>query len=124
MTVVLDHMSVAAKDKVASANWYAHLFGVTYDGPRRMYAPVIVNEGLALNFEDAETIQRRHYAFRVSADEFDSVRQRLEAAGAPYGSSDTDLNGEIYERGGLRGYYFDDINGHGCEIITPVGRTE
>lgn len=120
MTIALDHMSIAARDKVASANFYARLFGVTYNGPRRMYAPVVVNDGLTLNFEDAETVERRHYAFRVSADEFGEVRERLMATGVPYGSLDTDLNGKIYERGGLRGFYFDDVNGHGCEIITRV----
>ena len=120
MTVALDHMSVAARDKVAAAQFYAQVFGVTYEGPRRMYAPLIINQGLTLNFEDEDTIKRRHYAFRVAADEFEAVRKRLEAAGVRYGSSDTDLNGQIYERGGLKGYYFDDLNGHGLEIITPA----
>ena len=119
MTVILDHMSIATKDKVASANWYARLFGVTYNGPYRMYAPVKIHEGLQLNFEDAETVQRRHYAFKVAAEEFDVLRNRLVEAGVAFGSLDTNLNGEIYERNGLKGFYFDDINGHGCEVITP-----
>jgi hypothetical protein len=122
MTVVLDHMSIATTDKVATAEWYARLFGVTYNGPYRMYAPVRVNDGLQLNFEDAEdpaTIERRHYAYKVSAEEFEAIRQRLVELNTPYGSGDTNLNGEVYERNGLRGYYFNDPNGHGCEVITP-----
>lgn len=118
MTIALDHMSIAAKDKVATANFYAHLFGVTYGGLRRTYASVVVNEGLTLNFEDAETIERRHYAFRVSGEEFEAARGRLAEAGVPFGSLDTDLDGTVYERGGRRGFYFNDLNGHGCEIIT------
>jgi catechol 2,3-dioxygenase-like lactoylglutathione lyase family enzyme len=120
MTIALDHMSIAAKDKVASANFYARLFGVTYEGLRRIYASVVVNEGLTLNFEDAESIERRHYAFRVSLEEFEAVRDRLAEAGVPYGSLDTDLNGTVYERGGRKGFYFNDLNGHGCEILTRV----
>jgi len=30
MAVVLDHMSVPARDKIATAEWYAQVFGVLY----------------------------------------------------------------------------------------------
>jgi predicted enzyme related to lactoylglutathione lyase len=44
MNVALDHLSVPARDKVATAEFYAHVFGVRYEGPRRHFAPIVVNE--------------------------------------------------------------------------------
>ncbi len=117
MAVVLDHMSVPARDKVATAEWYAQVFGVPYDGPRRDFAPVALSPALTLNFEEGEISERHHYAFRVEPNEFRAVQERLVAAGVLFGSTTTDKDGKAYVRGGLVGFYFDDPNGHGLEII-------
>ena len=118
MTIALDHMSVPTRDKVATAEFYAQLFGVHYEGPRRDYAPVIVNEGLTLNFEHSEMLDVRHYAFRVAPEEFQALMQRLSAASVPFGSSTRTKEGEVYERDGVRGFFFEDPNGHSVEILT------
>ena len=118
MTIALDHMSVPTRDKVKSAQFYADLFGVAYEGPRRDYAPIIVNEGLGLNFEDSDNLDERHYAFRMSADEFQHVLDRLDVAGISHGDSTRTSDGSIYERAGLRGFFFKDPNGHSVECIT------
>lgn len=119
MTIALDHMSIATRDNVAAAEFYAQLFGGRYEGPRRDYAPVIVNEGLTLNFEVVEEPEMRHYAFRMAPEEFQRVRDRLTAAGIPYGNSTRTSDGTIYEREtGLRGFFFKDPNGHSVECIT------
>lgn len=118
MAVALDHMSVPARDKVATAEFFAHVFGVRYEGPRRDFAPVIINDRLTLNFEQSEVPQTHHYAFRVEADEFEAVLARVKAAGVRFGNTTSDKNGEVYARNGVRGFYFDDPNGHGLEIIT------
>jgi catechol 2,3-dioxygenase-like lactoylglutathione lyase family enzyme len=118
MAVVLDHMSVPARDKVATAEWYAHVFGVSYEGPRRDFAPLALSPALTLNFEEGEISEHHHYAFRVAPDEFRAVQSRLVADGVPFGSTTQEKDGEAYARGGLLGFYFDDPNGHGLEIIT------
>ena len=118
MTIFLDHMSVPTHDKVATAEFYASLFGVQYEGPRRDYAPLIVNDGLTLNFENVEQLDPRHYAFRMAPEEWESVKERLTAASVPFGDSTRTNDGSVYERGGLRGFFFKDPNGHSVEIIT------
>jgi catechol 2,3-dioxygenase-like lactoylglutathione lyase family enzyme len=118
MTIALDHMSVATKDKVATAQFYAQLFGGRFEGTRRDYAPVIVNEGLTLNFEEAEQIETRHYAFRMEPPEWQRVKVQLTVDEIPFGDSTRTSDGSIYERGGLKGFFFKDPNGHSVEIIT------
>jgi catechol 2,3-dioxygenase-like lactoylglutathione lyase family enzyme len=123
MVVVLDHMSVPARDKVATAEWYAQVFGVHYEGPRRHFAPVALGPGLTFNFEEGEISEQHHYAFRVEPNEFQAVQQRLVAAGVPFGSTTAEKDGKPYAREGLLGLYFDDPNGHGLEIITSDERS-
>jgi extradiol dioxygenase family protein len=118
MTIALDHMSVAAADRIATAEFYAQLFGGRYEGTRKDYAPVIVNEGLTLNFEEAEPVEARHYAFRMAPDEWQRVKERLSAGAIPFGDSTRTSDGSVYERAGLKGFFFKDPNGHSVEIIT------
>jgi catechol 2,3-dioxygenase-like lactoylglutathione lyase family enzyme len=118
MPVALDHMSVPTKDKVATAEWFARVFGVQYEGPRRDFAPIKLSEGLTLNFEQWEDCPHHHYAFRVTGEEFDAVLQRLRTNTVPFGSTTGNQDNEIYDRNGLKGFYFEDPNGHGLEIIT------
>jgi catechol 2,3-dioxygenase-like lactoylglutathione lyase family enzyme len=119
MPVALDHMSVPTKDKVATAEWFGRVFGVEYEGPRRDFAPIKLSDGLTLNFEQWQDCPVHHYAFRVTGEEFEAVLGRLQANGVPFGNTTADKNSEVYDRGGLRGFYFEDPNGHGLEIITP-----
>ncbi len=118
MTIALDHMSIPTTDNVATAEFYAQLFAGRYEGTRRDYAPVIVNDGLTLNFEHADPVEVRHYAYRMTPDEWQNVKDRLSAAAIPYGDSTRTSDGSIYERGGLKGFFFKDPNGHSVEIIT------
>lgn len=120
MAVALDHMSIPARDKVATAQFYARVFGVTYDGPRRHFAPVRLSDGLTLNFEESTVPEVHHYAFRATPEEFEAVLGRLKGNAIPFGSTTTESNGEVYCREGLRGFYFEDPNGHGLELIAPV----
>lgn len=119
MAVFLDHMTVYTDDKQASAEFFATVFGAKPQELRRAFAPVQINEGLTINFEEAETFKRGHYAFRVADAEFSAILERLKAAGVPYGSTTAGHDGDVYDRGGLRGFYFDDPCGHGLEVITP-----
>src|SRR6266403_1857758 len=99
MAIVLDHTIVPAHDKVASARFFARIFGLDYNGPHSHFAPVQGNDALTL--------------------EFDAIFGRVKEEGIAYGSgprSRTDM--EINRRRGGRGVYFEDPNGHVLEILT------
>ncbi|HEV2186030.1 MAG TPA: VOC family protein [Stellaceae bacterium] len=119
MAIVLNHTIVPARDKVASAEFFARIFGLDYRGPHSHFAPVQVNEGLTLDFDERERFEPHHYAFMVSEAEFDAIFDRVKAERLSYGSGPRSrTDGEINHRRGGRGVYFDDPNGHVLEILT------
>lgn len=119
MTIELDHTIVPAHDKEASARFFAAIFGLSYDGPASHFAPVRVNDRLTLDFDDWETFEPQHYAFKVGEAEFDAIFGRVRAAGIAYGSGPGRLEDmEINHRSGGRGVYFRDPGGHVLEILT------
>ena len=72
MAIVLDHTIVPAHDKVASARFFARIFGLDYNGPHSHFAPVQVNEALTLDFDERGAFDMHHYAFKVGESEFDA----------------------------------------------------
>ena len=119
MAIILDHTIVPAHDKVASARFFARIFGLEYNGPHSHFAPVRVNEQLTLDFDERGEFEMHHYAFRIGEAEFDAIFDRVKAEGIPYGSgprSRTDM--QINRRNGGRGFYFEDPNGHVLEVLT------
>jgi catechol 2,3-dioxygenase-like lactoylglutathione lyase family enzyme len=119
MAIILNHTIVPARDKEASARFFADLFGLSYDGTKGPFAPVRVNETLTLDFSDAETFDVHHYAFHVSETEFDAILGRVRAAKLPYGSYPWSLDdGKLNDWNGGRGVYFKDLDGHVLELMT------
>ena len=130
MAVVLDHTIVPAKDKVASAEFFAEIFGLTVKPGQGRFAQVQINESLTFDFadepeprggpgSDPRTGRRHHYAFHISDTEFESIFGRVKAKGLPYGSGPRNhTDGQIYTRRGGRGFYFEDPNGHLLEVMT------
>jgi len=124
MAIELNHTIVPAHDKVASAKFFAQIFGVPFDEETVGYfAPVRVNETLTLDFDDDlkddDRFDTHHYAFKVSEAEFDAIFGRIQAEGIPYGAephSRDDMT--INHRSGGRGVYFCDPNGHILELLT------
>ena len=119
MAIVLDHTIVPARDKVASARFFARIFGLEYKGPHSHFAPVQVNEQLTLDFDERGDFESHHYAYRISDAEFDGIFERVNAEGIAYGSgprSRADM--QINRRRGGRGFYFEDPNGHVLEVLT------
>jgi catechol 2,3-dioxygenase-like lactoylglutathione lyase family enzyme len=120
MAIYLDHTIVPARDKVASAKFFANLFGLRYDGAFGPFAPVRVNETFTMDFDDRwENFGVHHYAFHVSEEEFDAIFGRIKEARLSYGSQpwslgdmkvDTTVNG--------RTVYFFDLANHVLEIRT------
>jgi catechol 2,3-dioxygenase-like lactoylglutathione lyase family enzyme len=129
MTIRLDHTIVPAKDKIASAKFFAEMFGLTVKPGRGYFAQVRINESLTLDFADEpetwggpgdpEVGLSLHYAFHVGEKEFDAILSRVKAKAIPYGSEpDSHTDGRINKRRGGRGFYFEDPNGHLLEVMT------
>lgn len=119
MAITLNHTIVPAHDKMASAQWFAQLFGLEFSGTQGHFAPVQVNETLTLDFDNAERFEPHHYAFHVSEAEFDTILGRVQAAGVAHGSEPSAQdNGQINTRRGGRGVYFRDANRHSWELLT------
>jgi catechol 2,3-dioxygenase-like lactoylglutathione lyase family enzyme len=130
MTIRLDHTIVPATDKVASAEFFAEIFGLTVKPGAGHFAQVQVNESLTLDFADEpeawggpgfdpRTGRSHHYAFHVSEAEFEAIFGRVKAKGLAYGSGPYQhTDGQLYTRRGGRGFYFEDPYGHLLEVMT------
>jgi catechol 2,3-dioxygenase-like lactoylglutathione lyase family enzyme len=117
MAIRLDHTIVPAKDKVASAQFFAEIFGLKVKLGH--FAQVQINESLTFDFTDEPEPWIQHYAFHVSDAEFDAIFGRVKAKGLTYGSGPFNhADGQIYTRRGGRGFYFEDPNGHLLEVMT------
>jgi catechol 2,3-dioxygenase-like lactoylglutathione lyase family enzyme len=114
MTIMLNHTIIPARDKEASARFFAQLFGLRFEGQDGHFAPVRVNETFTLLFDDdIETFESHHYAFHVSDAEFDAILQRVQAAGLAFGSAPRTLDdAKLNDWNGGRGVYFKDLDGH------------
>jgi catechol 2,3-dioxygenase-like lactoylglutathione lyase family enzyme len=119
MTIKLNHTIVPAKDKEESAQFFARIFGLKYQGPSSHFAAVQVNGDLTLDFDTDAKFQSHHYAFKVSEREFDQIFGRIKEEGVRYGSGPfSPENMQINHRGGGRGVYFRDPSGHLLELLT------
>ena len=115
----LDHTIVPAKDKVASAEFFARIMGLAFDGTQGHFAPVRVDDGLTMDFDNRDEFESHHYAFHITDAEFDAIFERVKEEGLTYGSGPgSHENMKINERRGGRGFYFEDPNGHLYEVLT------
>ena len=121
MTVQLDHMIVPSRDRKTGAERLAAILGVPWaESGAGPFSPVYVNEGLTLDFDQAEgSFPVLHYCFRVSETEFDGIVARLKAFGiefrsTPHGPVDRQIN---TEHGG-RIVYWSAPDGHVWEALT------
>lgn len=119
MAIELNHTIVPARDKVAAAKFFAKIFGLEYEPSQSYFAAVRVNESLTLDFSSSAKLDSHHYAFKVSEDEFDAIFGRIRSEGIAYGSEPYSLEDDkINHRGGGRGVYFRDPDGHVLELLT------
>ena len=121
MSIELNHTIVPARDKVASAKFFARILGLPFDEKAAgHFAPVRVNESLTMDFGDGDTFEVHHYAFKVSEAEFDAMFGRILAERIPYGSGPPNPfdDMKINHRDGGRGVYFRDPDGHVLELLT------
>jgi catechol 2,3-dioxygenase-like lactoylglutathione lyase family enzyme len=131
MDIELNHTVVPARDKVASARFFARIMGLTFDPNETGYfTPVRVNSSFTMDFTDiaqwsstsgaSKKPPIHHYGFKVSEEEFDSIFARIVAEGITYGSGPPNPFDDmrINRRGGGRGAYFRDPDGHFLELLT------
>jgi catechol 2,3-dioxygenase-like lactoylglutathione lyase family enzyme len=130
MTIRLDHTIVPAKDRIASARFFAEIFGLKVEPGPGHFAQVQVNDTLTFDFADEAEAwggpgfdpaagKSHHYAFHVGEAEFDAIFARVKAKGIPYGSGPySHTDGQTYARRGGRGFYFEDPYGHLLEVMT------
>lgn len=121
MKIALDHLMVPARDKIAAAKLLAGLLGVEWSetgvGP---FAPVFVNEGLTLDFDEwTDPIPQIHYCFRVEQDDFDAILARIQAAGIPYRSQvHGPVDSQVDTQHGGNIVYWNEPDGHQWEMLT------
>ena len=121
MTVNLDHLMVPSRDKVASAKLLAELLGVPWSetgvGP---FAPVYGNEERTFDVDEwTEPIPMIHYCFRVDQVEFNSILERIKAAGIPYRSNvHGPVDFQINTNDGGSNVYWNEPDGHQWEMLT------
>ncbi|HJQ48608.1 MAG TPA: DUF4440 domain-containing protein [Amycolatopsis sp.] len=115
----LNHTIVQAADKAASARFLAGILGVEVGAPTGPFVPVVLSNGVTLDFMDSGTVPSQHYAFLIEERDFDAAFARVKKSGARYWADPHHQQpGEINHRGGGRGVYFADPDGHNMELLT------
>lgn len=118
MSPSLDHTIVHATDNLASACFLADILGVARPAGPGHFTPVVTDNGVALDFMTVDVVHRQHYAFTVTANEFDAAYERVQARNLTiYAWPGHGGEGEVNHRHGRRGFYFDDPDGHSMELI-------
>ncbi|MFB9207474.1 VOC family protein [Nonomuraea spiralis] len=122
MEITLNHLIVPAADKDVAAAFLAGLLGLDVGAPSGPFAPVRINDGLTLDFDDRHHAQPGHYAFLMDDGTFDALLSRLGAdPSVEYGSGPWHgWDRRINHLGGGRGVYVRDPNGHSYEFFTAV----
>lgn len=121
MAIELDHIIVPARDRNASAQRIAELFGVPWSttgvGP---FSPVYLNDGLTLDFDEwGDKLPKQHYCFRVSQQEFDAILGRIRDAGITYRSlPHGPMDGQVNTAHGGSIVYWEEPDGHVWELLT------
>src|SRR3954469_298573 len=119
MTIQLNHIIVPAHDKHVSAKFLADVLGVAVAGEAGPFVQVAADNGVTLDFMDANGFAEHHCAFLVGEAEFDAAWQRIRDRGITfYADPFRQRPGEINRMNGGRGLYFTDPAGHSMEILT------
>jgi catechol 2,3-dioxygenase-like lactoylglutathione lyase family enzyme len=121
MRVQLDHTIVPVTNTEAGAEFLGRILGVEPSPQWGPFLPLVLWNGVSLDFVDADEVPSQHYAFLVSEYDFDPIFERIRAAGLSYYADPFHRQpGEINHLYGGRGVYFDDPDGHLMEVITQT----
>ncbi|MFA6116738.1 MAG: VOC family protein [Sphingomonas sp.] len=122
MTAQLNHTIVWCRDNRASSAFLTNILRLPPAESVLHFMVVQLGNGVALDFmaKDGD-VAPQHYAFLVSDDDFDFGLDQIRKAGQPYWADPgRGRSGEIYERHGGRGFYFNDPDGHLLELLTQA----
>ena len=120
--VKLDHTIVHVRDNRESAEFLADVLGLP--APKLVggkFFAVRLGGDVSLDFDTTEgEIVAQHYAFAVSAADFDAILARVRALGLLFWADPQQTRpNEIADRGrGERAFYFADPSGHWLEVLT------
>ena len=122
MTVVLNHTIVRARDKDASARFFAGLLGLAVGAPAGPFTPVRVNADLTLDFDQRDAVAPGHFGSLVDDTTFDALLRRLgDRPDVPFGSGPQHgWDRRVNRLAGGRGVYVGDPDGHSYEFFTAV----
>ncbi len=127
MPIELDHTIITMKNMAEATAFYAKLLGMKFQGKMGDFSVMRVSDSLILDFREAEpkeSIQPRHFAFAMTADEFHEVFGRIKESGIPYGEGPDkteNMRGPGMTQGARgmgKAVYFRDPSGHMLEIKT------
>ncbi|RJF91495.1 VOC family protein [Sphingomonas cavernae] len=123
MPAQLNHTIVWCHDKMQSSAFVADILGLPAPRQFMHFQVVDLDNGVSLDFMEKEgDVALQRYAFLIGEDEFDTVFERISAAGPYWADPPCSKPGEINRHDGGRGVYFADPNGHLLEVITrPYG---
>jgi hypothetical protein len=121
MAIELDHFIVSTHNRIASAKMLAEILGVPWqETTLGIFSPVYINEGLTLDFIQTDAdYPVEHYCFRVSPEEFDTILDRIKAAGIEYRSTVRGpVDMQVDTQFGGKGIYWNEPDGHQWEMLT------
>ena len=124
VSVQLNHTIVSCRDQQRSAAFLTGILGLPAATRFGHFLVVEADNGVSLDFaETDQQIAPQHYAFLVGEEEFDAAFGRIREQDLAYWADPGKTRrGEVSDRDGGRGLYFDDPDGHLLEIITrPYG---
>ncbi|MCY0879479.1 MAG: VOC family protein [Firmicutes bacterium] len=121
--VELNHTIVKSRDKKSSAEFLCRILGLEPPKPFGHFLTVTLDNGVSLDYDDAEVVTPQHYAFLVSDEAFDPILARVKAEHIPFWADPAHRRPqEINTRDHGRGFYFRDPDGHQLEVLTrPYG---
>jgi catechol 2,3-dioxygenase-like lactoylglutathione lyase family enzyme len=119
MDIYLDHTIVHARDPAVTAGFLSELLGIA--PPQRLGHFTVLKVGpTSLDYLPGDgPIASRHFAFRVSEAQFDTIFDRVQARKIAYWADPFHQQpGAINRWDDGRGFYFDDPDGHLIEVLT------
>jgi catechol 2,3-dioxygenase-like lactoylglutathione lyase family enzyme len=116
--VQLNHTIVAATDKRRSAAFLCRLLGLGEPVPAAHFLVVELANGVSLDYDGAVRVTPQHYAFLIDDEDFEPILERVRAEGVAHFADPGHGVPGTNDRGGGRGFYFSDPDGHNLEVLT------
>lgn len=118
MSIELNHTIVHARDREGSAQFLGGILGLSPGAATGPFIPLVLSNGVTLDYMRSDQIQPQHYAFLVGEAEFDAAYAQLMRDEIPTWADPGHTQSGMNHRSGGRGVYFLDPNGHNMELLT------